>query len=161
MPDFWIIAVTTAGFFKKCCPIDVFGVIRFVDAVFKFSSFLSRSVVAEYGLAAEIVCCDWPRDAFLAFGMFDNCMKWRSESWLLFLFGVESRKVLYPWRFWMFVVNEPLINKKSNMNDLGFEGKRCKISVPANRSRDRKSLNSFFREFLLVVALKLGLSVFR
>ena len=31
----------------------------------------------------------------------------------------------------------------------------------ANRSRDRKSLNSFFREFLLVVALKSGLSVFR
>ena len=28
------IAVTTAGFLRKCCPNDVFGAIKFDDAVF-------------------------------------------------------------------------------------------------------------------------------
>jgi len=28
------IAVTTAGFFRKCCPNDVFGAIRFDDVDF-------------------------------------------------------------------------------------------------------------------------------
>ena len=27
-PDFWIIEFTTAGFFRKCWPIEVFGAIK-------------------------------------------------------------------------------------------------------------------------------------
>ena len=68
IPDFWMIAVTTAGFFKKCWPMDVFGVMRLVDAVFKLSSRFIRSFEAEYGLAADIVCSDCPL-ALFAFGM--------------------------------------------------------------------------------------------